>query len=166
MAGEGGAQIVHAAAGVADALHCAVDIEFASIAGRVRVIQLDEDVSKSLIPAGVPLVAGPEGIGIELNALGAGEPEEHAAERPVADWQRLGHPRPGGLVIPEDVCLLRGGTLAGGGEGNEDQGEGTQKETGHEIEVPGDGGGVAGLESRQKVRTAWSVTYRGAGVRM
>ncbi len=67
-----------------------------------------------------------------MNALGAGEPEEHAAEGAIAERQRLGHPRAGGLVIPEDVCLLRGGSLVEGGEGNHVQGDGKQKETRHE----------------------------------
>ena len=71
MAGEGGALVVHAVAGVADALHRPVDVEFASVAGRVGVLQLDEDVTECLIRTGVLLITGPEGIGIELNALGA-----------------------------------------------------------------------------------------------
>src|SRR5205823_12456561 len=89
MTGEGGAQVAHAGAGVADALHRAVDVEFAPIAGRVRVIQLDEDVTECLIRTSVFFMTRPEGIGVKLNALGAGEPEEHAAEGAVADRQRL-----------------------------------------------------------------------------
>jgi len=125
MAGEGGALVANAAAGVADALHGAVNVQLAAVGGRVGVLQLDEDVAEGLIRTGVLFVAGPEAVDVELDAFGGGQAEEHASERAVAEGQGLGHPRAGGLGIPEhggrQCCGSLGRGLCGEGQVGEDE---------------------------------------------
>ena len=63
--------------------------------------QLEEDIAERLVRAGVLLISGPQAVDVELDPLGQRAAEQHGAEGAVPDRQRLGHPRAGGLGIPE-----------------------------------------------------------------
>ena len=163
MAGESRAQVTDTVAGVADALHRAVDVELSPVIGWGRMLQLDEEIPERLILAGVFFIAGPETVDVELDSLGLGEAEDHATERAVAERQSLGHPRAGGLGIPEG--MRRRSRRLADGMGRENDSKGDQGETEHTDVKKKRGYSVMEMESDIPVRpsTMSALTPRCSG---
>ena len=101
-----------------------VDIQAPLVALRRAVRQVETQVAQVLIAAGIFLVAGPQRDLVELQVLVARIAEDHGAEAPVADRERLALPVLGRLIV------VQGKALAGR---NGSQGKGGQKCTRNKI---------------------------------
>ena len=101
-----------------------VDIQPPLVALRRTVRQIEPQVAQVLITSGIFFVAGPQRDFVELQVLVACIAEDHGAEPPVADRQRLALPVLGRLIV------VQGKALAGR---NGSQGKGGQKCTRNKI---------------------------------
>ena len=96
---------------VRDRVDGALDVQFAAIVPAVLVTELQVEIAKRLVRAGIRFIADPQAVLVELDVFLLHSAEDHAAQPPVADRQGLLFPSGGRLVVPQfHLCRVTGRT--------------------------------------------------------
>ncbi len=159
------------------------DVEVAPVAGDSRVLPGQRDVElpkrlvgaeivvvllRRLVETGGIIVAGPEAILIEADALAVDAAEDQAAESAIADRQGLAHGVLGGLVVPQlQVSRGRVGRDSEEGRGKRGDDESNRDQAGRAFHEGMEGGGGkrprdGAIEYRSTEKTTRSEVSHGA----
>ena len=124
--------VSRAVALIRDRVQSLADIQFPPVVFCARVAELDVNVAKGLIGAGVLLAADPEGILVELDVFAFDAAEDHAPQVAVAERQCLFLPVVSRLVIPQDALP---GLVGGLGKACIQEGQYNDRETNYCQEI-------------------------------